>query len=525
MSLKSKPKVNLDQDTSQDKPGFLYLANGDRYQFRPDGSSGNGGSQNPKKSIVEVEFTELDDGRLIDLVEDPEAPGCTSLAVWEKEETKLVKELEYKGQLFVPKKIDPEFLRQIRLPSGIRADQSSKQIRDRIGRFLMDCVDVPTSHLIVLVAFALSTWFIDRLRVAPYLWIVGPPQSGKTTVLNALALVCRRPLFVGDISSAALYNICEEFKPTLLVDESNSQVGQSNRSFYHLLRMGTTRGGVARKNRFYSAYGAKVIVSPDLPEDPALMSRCILLPMTETKTVNLRPVSDPKVQEFARQLQKCLLHFRFQRFKLNSPTMISGAEKLRPRDRDLLCSLAAPLLGVEEEKMWVGELISILEISGSTTRETLGLPQSLVLAALFYAAHSIGSRGDGPRNRVFGITVGNLSTIANKQAKLRGETIQLNARKVGDVLRSLGFNSIQRTNQGWTIWLTSSVVKGIHELVKRYDSFPISDTWLPISTKQCQFCQGTESTQQAEAKGNAVAPTPNEASDRTTSVGPGNGGG
>src|SRR5579859_4764085 len=64
-------------------------------------------------------------------------------------------------------------------------------------------------------------------------------------------------------------------------------------------------GGVARKNRFYSAYGAKVIVSPDLPEDPALMSRCILLPMTETKTVNLRPVSDPKVQEFARQLQKC----------------------------------------------------------------------------------------------------------------------------------------------------------------------------------------------------------------------------
>src|SRR5579859_67882 len=349
MSLKSKPKVNLDQDTSQDKPGFLYLANGDRYQFRPDGSSGNGGSQNPKKSIVEVEFTELDDGRLIDLVEDPEAPGCTSLAVWEKDETRLVKELEYKGQLFVPKKVDPEFLQQIKLPSGTRSDQSAEQIGQRIGWLLKYCVDAPDNYTLVLVAFVLSTWFVDRLRVAPYLWIVGPPQSGKTTLLNALALVCRRPLFVGDISSAALYNICKEFKPTLLIDESNAQVGQTNRSLRQMLRVGTTRGAVARKNAFYTAFGAKVIVSPDLPDDPALMSRCIVLPMEETQSSSLRATSDPKVEAYAKEFQKCLLDLRFQRYKLNPLAMIAGAEKLRPRDRDLLCSLATPLLGDEEE--------------------------------------------------------------------------------------------------------------------------------------------------------------------------------
>ncbi|MHB8656257.1 MAG: P-loop NTPase family protein [Terriglobia bacterium] len=525
MSLKSKPKVNLGQDMIQGSPSFLHLPDGSKHPIRPDDSNGSGGSPKSKKAIVEVEFAKLDDGRLVELIEDPDAAGHTSLAVWEKGETRLVNELEYKGQLFVPKKVDPEFLQQIKLPSGTRSDQSTKQIGQLIGWLLKYCVDAPNHYIMVLVAFVLSTWFVDRLRVAPYLWIVGPPQSGKTTLLNALALVCRRPLLVGDISSAALYNICKEFKPTLLIDESNAQVGQTNRSLRQMLRVGTTRGAVARKNAFYTAFGAKVIVSPDLPDDPALMSRCIVLPMEETQSSSLRATSDPKVEAYAKEFQKCLLDLRFQRYKLNPLAMIAGAEKLRPRDRDLLCSLATPLLGDEEEKMWIEYLISFLESSGSTTRETLGLPQSLVLAALFYAAHSIGSSSDRPRNRVFGITVDNLSTIANKQAKLRGETIQLNARKVGDVLRSLGFNSIQRTNQGWTICLTSSVVKRIHEFVKRYQSFPNSDPQFPISTEHCQFCQGAESTQQTRGIANAVALTPNEASDRTTSVGPGNGGG
>ena len=243
--LKTKPKRDFHQNKVQGKPGFLHLPDGTRYQFRPEGSHEKDEGPNPKKSVVEVEFKELDDGRLVEMIEDPDAPGRTCLAVWEKGSTTVVKELAYKGQLLVPKQIDEETLRLIKLPTGTRSDQSAKDILGLVGYLIGQCIDVPDTQCPVLAAFALSTWIIDTLPVALYLWIVGPPQSGKTTLLNALALVCRRPLLVGDISSAALYDYCDTLKPTLLIDESNSQVGQSNRSLRQLLRLGTTRGLVA----------------------------------------------------------------------------------------------------------------------------------------------------------------------------------------------------------------------------------------------------------------------------------------
>ena len=38
-----------------------------------------------------------------------------------------------------------------------------------------------------------------------------------------------------------------------------------------------------------------------------------------------------------------LLKFRFNSYRSIGPAPLSGAENLRPRSRDLLCSLAAPV--------------------------------------------------------------------------------------------------------------------------------------------------------------------------------------
>jgi len=71
--------------------------------------------------------------------------------------------------------------------------------------------DVDDDDLLLVAAFVVSTWFIERLAVAPYLALVGLPRSGKTTLLQVLNLLCRRALLTADITSAAFYEVYDAF--------------------------------------------------------------------------------------------------------------------------------------------------------------------------------------------------------------------------------------------------------------------------------------------------------------------------
>ena len=81
-----------------------------------------------------------------------------------------------------------------------------------------------------------------------------------------------------DISSAAFYRACDRWRPTLFVDET-ATAGQQH-TLYHLLRSGTTRDAIAfRGGHSYRAFGAKVVAWTEMPNDDALNSRCITIPM------------------------------------------------------------------------------------------------------------------------------------------------------------------------------------------------------------------------------------------------------
>jgi hypothetical protein len=149
----------------------------------------------------------------------------------------------------------------------------------------------------------MSTWFIESLPIAPYLALVGLPRSGKTTLLQVLNLVCRRPLLTADITSAAFYEVYEKLSPTLLVDETLT--AGNRRELFHLLKTGTTRGSVTlRKGRSLKAFGPKVITWTELPNDAALNSRCVIIPMQETNRTDLAKPTDQS-GAFVAGLRRC----------------------------------------------------------------------------------------------------------------------------------------------------------------------------------------------------------------------------
>jgi len=194
---------------------------------------------------------------------------------------------------------------------------------------------------ILMTGYAMSSWLAEKLPVAPYLAFVGPPGSGKTTAMRVLDLVCYRSLLTSDISSAAFYDVSHRIRPTVLLDETLT--AGHPRELMHLLRASSTPGFVSlRKDQARLAYGPKVFSWLELPDDAALNSRCVIVPMHRTSRTDLKSPNDPSVLESAEKVRMQLQQFRFEHYKSLPAPRIPSDIPLSGRPLDLYRALALP---------------------------------------------------------------------------------------------------------------------------------------------------------------------------------------
>ncbi|HEX7959728.1 MAG TPA: hypothetical protein VF493_07405 [Terriglobales bacterium] len=188
---------------------------------------------------------QLPDGSIADLVLDTEDQCKTKFIVWEPPENEADEpKLAYseiladRGHAYLPEQIDRNLLRSVRMPIEAESYDSLADLITKISQLILRCVSVTDTDARLLAHFVLSTWLTDRLPVAPYLALVGPPQSGKTTLLRVLHLLCRRSLFASDATSLTLLHACHQLHPTLLIDETSSI--DDPVAMRRLLRIGNT---------------------------------------------------------------------------------------------------------------------------------------------------------------------------------------------------------------------------------------------------------------------------------------------
>jgi hypothetical protein len=270
-------------------------------------------------------------------------------------------------------------------------------------------------------------------------------------MLRLLEMLCRHSILVTDISSAALYQVYEQTTPTLLIDETSTAADQKKLS--HLLRSGSTPGSVAlRRNASFNCYGPKVFAWMELPNDRALITRCIVIPMHETDRTDLNRVKDVSIQSAAEDLQKCLLQFRLERF--STSVRVEGIDRLHSRNRDLYEALAFP---IADDKKLCEVVASLLSEQEQFTRELLSVRQAAVLIALMMAAHF----------PALPLHVGDVTKYSNRDLRSRKESIKLTPHTVGNILTSFGI-SRKRTNKGWLLEFDQNVRRSVHVLIKRY---------------------------------------------------------
>jgi putative DNA primase/helicase len=118
------------------------------------------------------------------------------------------------------------------------------------GAALLDEIEATFQRFIVcepaalaaLTLWSCGTWFEPIAQVAPILNIASPEmRCGKSTALSVTRKLAKRPLSLSNISAAALFRTVEKHSPTLIIDEADSFLGESE-ELRGLINSGHTSG-------------------------------------------------------------------------------------------------------------------------------------------------------------------------------------------------------------------------------------------------------------------------------------------
>lgn len=102
---------------------------------------------------------------------------------------------------------------------------------------------VMTSHeLLALALWILFTHTLDAARVCPILSVRSPvKRCGKTSLMTLLAGLVANPYAASNVTAAVLYRMIDQNRPTLLLDESDTYLGESAKAMTGIINSGHTR--------------------------------------------------------------------------------------------------------------------------------------------------------------------------------------------------------------------------------------------------------------------------------------------
>ncbi len=151
--------------------------------------------------------------------------------------------------------------------------------------FITRFVVIEEFALVALALWVLHTWNLDAFGLTPYLVISSPVlRCGKSRLMRVLELLCRRALLAAHLTPAVLFRVVAGHRPTLLVDEGDTFLGQSE-ELRGLLNAGNARNAVVWRAagpghavRAFPAWSAKALAGIGTPS-PTITDRAVVIQM------------------------------------------------------------------------------------------------------------------------------------------------------------------------------------------------------------------------------------------------------
>jgi len=309
---------------------------------------------------------------------------------------------------------------------------------DAVKGFFEDHLDLmDPREYDVLASFTLASYRQQDFEAVPYLFFLGPPNSGKSRALECLWQVCHRGILVSSISTSALFRSVDLWHPTLLADECDAYTADESAEIRAILNSGYRRGQVVVRSvkvgkgegdyeiGQFETYSFKALAATREMRD-TLRSRCITIHM-QRATRNIRPSLDI---ESAAKLREALHHYELQHDGSNLT-----AEALARLISDLrVVELFLPLVTVAPTQETQRLLVEYAqEIARSRIEDESTTLEARVLEALLSLEEEVSEDGK--------LAVKDISDKLNEGAVTDDDRIP--SFIVGKVLAQLGFRRVR----------------------------------------------------------------------------------
>jgi putative DNA primase/helicase len=226
-------------------------------------------------------------------------------------------------------------------PYSVTGAEVLSEISQVISQYLV----LPDGAADAFALWCAHTHVYHVFRHTPRLHVTAPGSScGKTTTLDVGGCFVLRPMKLELLTTATLFRIVEEFKPTLLVDEVSSSVLREKEELLQVLNGGHKRGvwvprcvGEDHKISLFDIFAPVMLcgIGP-LPEQPH--NRSIVIHMERAMANEIKKRFREEHTEREEELCRKLMRFcadNEEKFKLDPDLPVQAANRLADNWRPL----------------------------------------------------------------------------------------------------------------------------------------------------------------------------------------------
>jgi hypothetical protein len=159
----------------------------------------------------------LDDGTIIDLVEDTSRPGALALLKFDGREPEIGSQIEHHGRMYVPRSISSIVRRSLRLPSGCAPSGPTTKLFNRLVAVFENFTDLSEHARKSVVSVLLASWIPELIPVPVTLFLWAPDPAVGARVLTVLGALCRLALPLSGAAARDLAALPDDLPRTLLV--------------------------------------------------------------------------------------------------------------------------------------------------------------------------------------------------------------------------------------------------------------------------------------------------------------------
>jgi len=367
----------------------------------------------------------------------------------DKEFEQSIDQVEIDGIKYIPIQPTNALLEKgvILFPSTALEYENEEEILIDIRNFIHKYLDISEVFEQIATYYVLFTWLYDRFNEVPYLRAIGDFGSGKSRFIQAIGILCYKPMFTGGATTPSpIFRIIDQVKGTLIIDEADFKFSDMTSEIIKILNTGYQKGMPVLRSegkgvfevKAYDVFCPKIVATRDTFSDKALESRFLIEEMGSNKLRNDIPRTlGEDFYSDAECIRNKLLMWRLKNYFEPIERKEDLIDGIHPR----LNQIVMPLFSIIKDEPIRNNLKTfIIKYNGELTADRGLSWESDIMFAILKLEYETGAKE---------ITVKQITDEVNREIDISDDTLQ--ARKVGWYLRTKLQLKPYKTRKGFVL--------------------------------------------------------------------------